>query len=278
MELQQSHLYAKYIRALGWQVFEIDGQYIYLKKLLFLGAICKIQRPTKLPSISKILDLCRTHHVTRLAIEPDRSISQATLSAWLTQIPSNIRINTDYFLPTKTVVIDVSPPTDRIFASFSEAKRRAVRRAQKLGVTVTESTDIRAFIRLKNKAAGFLGTITTFGLDILWSIFAPKYATILLASNAQGKTVGGICMIIWKSTAYYWVAGATDEGKKLFAPTLLVWHAVLAAKKYKARVLDFVGVWDERIPKQNRAWLGFTKFKEGFSGITYYYPLSASRL
>ncbi len=28
---------------------------------------------------------------------------------------------------------------------------------------------------------------------------------------------------------------------------------------------DFVGVWDERLPRKNREWKGFTKFKEGYN-------------
>jgi lipid II:glycine glycyltransferase (peptidoglycan interpeptide bridge formation enzyme) len=36
---------------------------------------------------------------------------------------------------------------------------------------------------------------------------------------------------------------------------------------------DFVGVWDERKADQHHDWLGFTKFKEGFGGRTFYYPL-----
>lgn len=275
MELQQSSLYADYIKSLGWIVEEINGEYVYTKKLLFLKSLLKIQRVTKLPSLKLLLPLIHRHNVGTIAIEPDSSVPTAHLITWLHQLPSSIKVNTDYFLPTQTIRVNLKPETDSIFRSFSEAKRRAVRRAQKLGVTIEQSTDIRTFIKTKNKAAGFLGSITTYGLDKLWPIFSPNHASILLAKNSSGSVVGGILLLYWKTLAYYWIAGATHEGKKLFAPTLLIWEAIKLAKSCGCTELDFVGVWDPRLPNMNKQWLGFTKFKEGFGGYTVSYPLSS---
>jgi lipid II:glycine glycyltransferase (peptidoglycan interpeptide bridge formation enzyme) len=67
--------------------------------------------------------------------------------------------------------------------------------------------------------------------------------------------------------------GATKKGKKLFAPTLLVWEALKVSKKRKMKYFDFIGVWDERTPRKNTEWKGFTKFKEGFGGKELYYPM-----
>ncbi len=278
MELQQSPLYANYIKSLGWIVEDIDGEYLYIKKLLFLKSLLKIQRVTKLPSIKKLLAIIARHNVGTIAIEPDSHITTQKLTRWLTLIPKSIKINTDYFLPTETIRVNLTPSEDDIFHCFSEAKRRAVRRAQKLGVSIELSTDIQIFIKTKNKAAGFLGSITTFGLNKLWPIVSPNHASILLARNTKSAVIGGILLIYWKNLAYYWIAGATVEGKKLFAPTLLVWEAIKLAKAHKNTELDFVGVWDPRIPNMNRQWLGFTRFKEGFGGYNVSYPLSkASR-
>jgi len=102
---------------------------------------------------------------------------------------------------------------------------------------------------------------------------APDHATILLAYTDTHKLVGGILLVFWEKTAYYWIAGATKQGKKLFVPTILVWEALKAAKRRGAKQFDFVGVWDERKPNEHHDWLGFTKFKEGFGGVPFYYPL-----
>ena len=102
---------------------------------------------------------------------------------------------------------------------------------------------------------------------------APDHATVLLAYADTHKIVGGILLVFWEKTAYYWIAGATKQGKKLFAPTLLVWEALKTAKRHRMKQFDFVGVWDERTADQHHDWLGFTKFKEGFGGKTFYYPI-----
>ncbi len=274
MELQQSPLYAKYIKSLGWIVEEINGEYVYIKKLLFLKSLLKIQRVSKLPSHKHLLRLVNRYNIGTIAIEPDSAISSSKLSSWLKLIPPNIKINTDYFLPTQTIRVSLKSSENEIFHSFSEAKRRAVRRAQKHGVLIEQSTDIHTFIKIKNKAAGFLGSITTYGLDKLWPNFTPKNASILLARNVAGRVVGGILLLYWNDLAYYWIAGATREGKKIFAPTLLIWEAIKLAKSHGSSELDFVGVWDPRLPNMNKQWLGFTKFKEGFGGYTISYPLS----
>ena len=61
-------------------------------------------------------------------------------------------------------------------------------------------------------------------------------------------------------------AASSDSGNKNFAPTLLVWEAILLAKKLKLKAFDFEGIYDERFPKAAESWKGFTKFKEGFGG------------
>lgn len=272
MEIQQSPQYANYIRSLKWTVLDTPHGYFYIKKLPFLGGLLKIQRVLTLPPLKTLLPIISNYRIHTISIEPDSRIKNQTLKKWLATLPPNIRINTDYFLPTKTIRVNLLRTEHQIFQAFSEAKRRAVRRAQKNMITITQSSDIQSFIRLKNKAAGFLGSMTTYGIDKLWNIFPEKNKTILFATSNQ-QYVGEILLLFWDSVAYYWIAGATKKGKKLFAPTLLVWEALNVAKARGAEAFDFVGVWDERLPHKNLQWKGFTKFKEGFGGTALYYPL-----
>jgi len=273
MELQQSFLYQSYIRALGWHICSVDGTAIFYRKLPIIGTIAKIQRPERLPYIPLLVMELKKYGVRQVSVEPKSDVPQEIFDTYLHSLSQFFRIIRSPFIPTKTILIDIQPPVSKIFDSFSSAKRRAVRKAQKNNVTVIESHHIHDLMDIKNKSAGMFGGITTYGIDKLWKLLYPKHVTILLAKH-NGKTVGGILLLFWEHIVYYWIAGATKEGKKIFAPTLLVWEGIKMGKKHKCSAFDFVGVWDERAPKHNTEWKGFTKFKEGFGGKPFYYPIS----
>lgn len=275
MEIQQSPLYARCLQSLGWQTPKVDGFYVFIKKFPLIGGFAKIQRVQKLPNVKKLVSILKRDGVRRIVVEPDASINQTQFSRWCADMSKRVKILTSPYLATKTRIIDLQPSEEDIFQGFSEGKRRAVRRATTHGVVISESRDIDSFLMLKNRSAGFLGFITTTGIKPLWNIFAPPHATILLAYSQtnSSRPVGGVLLLFWDKIAYYWLAAATRQGKKLFAPTLLVWETLKLAKKKGCTQFDFVGVWDERIPKMNHNWRGFTKFKEGFGGKPRYYPI-----
>ncbi|MBI5614299.1 peptidoglycan bridge formation glycyltransferase FemA/FemB family protein [Candidatus Gottesmanbacteria bacterium] len=279
MELQQSPLYRKYIQSLGWQVTSLGQCAVFVKKIPFLGTLAKLQRISSLPPLPSLLAVIKKYTIKTLAIEPSERVSQQIFTPWIKSLSGYVKINTTPYLATKTIRADLAPPVDTIFGHFSEAKRRAVRRAEKNGVLIRESHAIYDLIAVKNTSAGFLGFITTHGTRELWDTFSPDHASILLAyktvpASASHNPIGGILLIFHKQTAYYWIAGATHEGKKLSAPTLLVFEAMKLSKTKRMKWFDFIGVWDERIPKENTQWKGFTKFKEGFGGKELYYPVS----
>jgi hypothetical protein len=278
MEIQPSNLYQRYISSLGWNVTLYKNIPVYIKTIPFTGKIAKVQRSLYVPDTGGFTAFLKKNGISTLAFEPDSSVRQDQVDGLIAEIRiCGIRINRYPFLPTKTIRINTVKNGNGIFSGFSEAKRRAVRRALKNNVIVKESGDIRELIRIKNKSAGFLGFITTFGINKLWPVFAPENARIILAyegKESEDNLVGGVLILLYDKISYYWIAGATGKGKKLFAPTLLVWEALKLSNKYHCGWFDFVGVWDERFPRDNRTWLGFTKFKEGFGGQPLYYPVA----
>lgn len=262
--IHQSDIYAQFMRAIGWVVEEVDGVKIFIKKFPLLPAVMKIQRADKVPDIQKLKSLMKKYRARSISFEPSLNFKLQN---------SNFKLLSNPYLPTKTIHIDITPPQETIFKRFSEAKQRGVRRAQKGGIKIEESKNIQEFITLKNKTAGVLGFLTTTTVQSLWQAFAPKHAAILVALISK-KPLAGILLLFHQKTAYYWMAAATREGKKAFAPTLLVWEALKLAKEKGCTTFDFEGIYDERFPKLNKNWLGFTKFKQGFGGkeVNYSQP------
>src|SRR3989344_3844558 len=304
LNIRQSPLYAKFMRAINWQVERIDNTNVFIKKFPLLPAVAKIQRPNFLPNEIKLKQLMHKYHLRSISVEPSSQLKIENLK---------FKILADPYIHTKTIHIDLTTTETEIFNCFTEAKRRGVRRAQKNGVQVEISDNIDAFIKLKNRAAGFfLGFMTTRGFTKpLWNTFAPKYAKVLLAYidnchcedpptggdeaiSKAGKSeiaaapiksgprndnqqrskeyIAGILLLWYGKTAYYWMAAASREGKKSFAPTPLVWEALKFAKKQGCTIFDFEGVFDERYPKQSSDWKGFSIFKSGFGGKPIFYP------
>lgn len=273
MEIQQSPLYLAYVEALGWKVHTIDGTAIIVRHFPFIGGLAKIQRPTKLPSLNKLVPLLQRERVRTIAPEPVDSVNNQQFQKWCHELSRFVKLNQSPYLPTKTIRVDLVSTEDDIFNRFTEAKRRAVRRAVKNNISVVKSADIDKLIQIKNKSAGLFGFITTYGIRKLWNILPSENKAILLAYSGKKTLVGGILLLFMDKLAYYWIAGATREGKKLFAPTLLVWEALKLSKINRCSEFDFVGIWDERKPQNFNAWKGFTKFKEGFGGKNVYYPV-----
>jgi lipid II:glycine glycyltransferase (peptidoglycan interpeptide bridge formation enzyme) len=118
--------------------------------------------------------------------------------------------------------------------------------------------------------------LTNWTTKPLWQEFNPDHALVIMAYQEIRHTknyLGAILVLWYDLVAYYWMAGYTKEGKKLFAPSLLVWEALKLSKKKGNTVFDFEGIYDERLPRHGRDWQGFTKFKRGFGGKEFLYPL-----
>ncbi len=262
-DIRQTPKYARFIEQIGWKFEYVEGTFVYIKKIPLVGTLIKIQRPPKLPDVSLIENLLKKYRSKSFLMEPDYNSDTTRYPFTKTTEPN---------IATKTIHIDLRQTETEIFKKFSEAKRRAVRRAEKYGVRVTVSQDINQLIRVKNRSGGIFGFMSTSFLKPLWQTFAPDQSVCLLAYPKDSRQSFACIFLIWaEGIAYYWIAGASKEGKKQFAPTLLVWEALKLAKQKGNAIFDFEGIYDERFPT-HKNWLGFTKFKEGFGGNVVYFP------
>lgn len=268
---------------LGWQAEKIDSAFVYLRHFPILGYFAKIPRPNIPFDIPEILKFKKSRKIFRLKISPFLESKDKDYHKYRKQFLSHrFKIDQSPFNPTTNYLIDLSQKEENILKNFSQAKRRGVRRAVKNGIVVVETTDLQSFIEIRKRQYFPIGFLITSEMTKLWKNFYPKNATLLLAypaikihnlSQMQAiasirykKAIAGILLLMHDKIAYYWYASALEIGKKLFAPTLLVWEALKLAKKRGCKIFDFEGIYDDRFPKASASWKGFTKFKEGFGG------------
>lgn len=270
MDLRQSCEYGEYLKSLGWQIEKLGNEQVFIRKIPLLGNLIKIQRITPPIPFPEIEKLVKKYHAFRVIIEPTSNYKLTANS-----YPSDYRPLKSPFIPTKTLVKDIKGSEREIFDSFSKNKRRDIRIAEKNGLLIKEGSP-EDFFQLKKEylLKKFIFPIGT-RKEIKLTCNAFKEKAEILVAEQEGKIVGGALLLFCDKTAYYWQAAASDKGKKLLAPTLIVWEAIKLAKKMKCENFDFEGIYDERFP-ENHSWLGFTHFKEGFRGKEVEFPLPIS--
>lgn len=94
-------------------------------------------------------------------------------------------------------------------------------------------------------------------------------------NNKKNKRIIAASMFLQtKDILHYWHNGSTEEGRKLFAPTLVIAKGIKLGQKLGCQIFDFEGIYDPRFHGQTKRWKGFTRFKEGFNGekVIYAWP------
>lgn len=279
--IRQSKEYALFMEKLGWKIEKILN-YVYIRQFPLIGSFIKIlhiKSPIPFKEIEKIAKKYRTFKVF---VQPHAIVCNKTNKPNWSNKNNGYSLAKSPLVPTKTLLIDLKPTEEQIFNSFSPEKRRAVRRAEKNGIIIKETDDINEFIKLKNQQLWPFGFLLSGEIKALWEVFAQEgKATLLLVFTPPGcerceteKPIGGVLLLFYDKVAYYWLASATSEGKKLFAPSLLVWEALKLSKKKGCTTFDFEGVEDKRFP-ETKNWRGFSRFKSGFGGkeVVYANPI-----
>jgi len=267
LDLRQTSEYAKYMQSLGWAVDGKTGSFAYIRKFPIVGNFIKLQRPQRVNN--KIIErLIEKHKPFQFVIEP-RSASPQGKPNILSDL--GFRQSKSYFVPSKTIQIDLTNSEKRLLSKMHYKTRYNIKKALSNKLQAVSSKDIREFADFWQKCAlTQRGTYLSQKNEIgkIYKAFDKNAHLVLVKKN--NELLSGILMLCTKDAAYYMYAASTPAGKKLFAPTLNAWSAMILAKKLKKKVFDFEGIYDRRFPI--KSWLGFTRFKESFGGREIEHP------
>ena len=279
-DLRQSDNWARFMKSLGWEkVFLGDGVGIgYLRKFLGIFTIIKIQRPRKLLDEKEIDALARKNKAILVKIEPKQGEigdigcrSYRKKDNWPLLPPSEVHLNLDR-------------SEEDILKSFSESARRNLKKISELRFQISEfkkeldPTTIERFWKMfsiSGEEKGYFVENLNILKNKIGSFLGNGY--LVLVEDTKGDLVAGICVLEHNGMAYYDLAGATAEGKKLNAPYFALWQAILGAKKRGCQIFNLEGVYDPRFHDFTKNWKGFTEFKSRFGGWRVEYPGSFSR-
>lgn len=259
LDLRQTPQYADYLKQIGWTVEENQKTNYFIKKIPFLGAIIKIQRPGKI-DLGKIEKLTKKYRVFQIIVEPKNRNQELRIRNY------GYRLSKSPFLPTKTIHLDLTQSKDKLLETAKKDVRYSIRKTKEFRIMNCELKDIEEFRTAWKKSVGlkrYIPSVKT--LKALKNSFKDKSIFLL-----DDKESSGAIFLIGDKTGYYWQAFTSKEGRKNLSQYRTVWEGILWAKEKGAKIFDFEGIYDERFP--NKSWLGFSHFKKSFGGSEIEYP------
>jgi peptidoglycan pentaglycine glycine transferase (the first glycine) len=159
--------------------------------------------------------------------------------------------------------LNLDQPIDDVFASFEHSWRKAIRAADKAGVTVevVDGDTAHEWMierHLQNMAEkGFSG----HGADFLRALRRHSGSdAVLLQAFHAGNPVAGLLMLKFGDTADSIVAWFGPEGRQLKAGNAITWGAIKEMHRRGVRHYDVGGTNSDQ---------GFSSFKKGMNGTPY---------
>ncbi|OGG11269.1 hypothetical protein A2Z00_02155 [Candidatus Gottesmanbacteria bacterium RBG_13_45_10] len=162
-------------------------------------------------------------------------------------------------------VLDIDKSDDELLAGMRKTTRYEIRRAEKLGVTVSRSMDakdLKNFLALYGETSKRHHFVPHKGIEEEYEIFAKESKALLLLGVYEGKVLAGALILFYGGQAFYHHGASLST--KVPASSFLQWEAIREAKKRGIKLYNFWGIAPE--DKPNHPWRGTTLFKKGFGG------------
>ncbi len=164
----------------------------------------------------------------------------------------------------QTIWLDLTPAVDTLRAGLKQKWRNTLNKAerQRLSVEIDETGDWLDWIVMRyaadKKARDYPGPEPAF-LATLAEAFAIHRTCLILTATRDGETVAAVLLLLHGRSATYQVGWSSPDGRKLGAPTLLLWRSVSLLRERGYRDFDLGGVND-------RDAAGVKSFKAGLGG------------
>ena len=185
--------------------------------------------------------------------------------------------NLDFYLSRSpvfarhTFMIDLSLSEEKLLSIMKSKTRYNINLAKRKGVIVKDETNnsgaFDTFFTLYQqtvKRQNYLGHSRQYH-QLVWQIMKDVKKAKILTAYYQNKPLSSYTLFIDKNKAYYLYGGSSNQHKEVMASNLLMWEAILLAKKLGCTSFDLWGALEKNYPSSH-PWAGFHRFKEGYGG------------
>jgi len=199
------------------------------------------------------------------------------ISPTLAPTPEHSRIfETAGFIPApvqlhveNTWTLDLRDDEPALLAAMRRNTRNGIRIAQREGVTVTEShdpADLTHFHALYAETAGrdHFEPMPRGFIDLEARTFLAADQAAIFLARCQGEVLAAVIVIFYGAAAYAHFGASSSRRRKAYAPYLLQWEIIRAARRRGCTRYDLWGIAPTQDPTHR--WAGFSFFKRGFSG------------
>ena len=229
----------------------VAGAQILIRRFPVAGALGYVPRgPVVAPGdtaaadavIAALTRRAAQHRIRHLVVQPGRN------GEWIAA-----RLHAGGFVPgamsvapTATLLVDLGPDLDDIFAGLSKSARKHVRRGLRHGVAVREGTaaDLGVFHDLVTATArrhGFSPYPRGY-FEAMWQAFHPAGHLRLFFADYEGAALSGHMVIPFGETLLSKVVAWSGTHPTVYPNEVLEWHVIEWAKQHGFAYYDLEGV------------------------------------
>jgi lipid II:glycine glycyltransferase (peptidoglycan interpeptide bridge formation enzyme) len=289
IDFRQSENYANFMESVGWEVIDLSSMfpkktkqfgYLYRSPYLKIKHL-QIHRVDPNINLNKLEYFAKQNNIYSLRI--GFNATQKSRPKKLTRSLSELGYEQIPWCnsPTKTLIISSKGRSSRqLLKSLKPKTRYNINLAKKkkinikkfdLGINKPSKDILKQFWFLVRETLVSNKISHLSYSQFIQLLNSLKSSAQLFVAFHDSKMVAGILFVKTKTTLYYTLNGSTSSGKRLFAPTLLVWKGISYMSKHHIKHLDFEGIVDGRNPELTSTWGGFSRFKQSFSGVSVNY-------
>ena len=200
--------------------------------------------------LDHIVGLARSRRAAFLRFEPDVLQSDRSAEAVHTFFTARGFRTAELTLGQRSSIrLDLSPPTEELFASFSKGHRADIKRAAREGVQVRTGSDMADAEALQRMlAATAERKSVSYHAAAYYHAMCAAFgdsARIFLAEH-DGEVVAGSMILSWGDNGLYLFAGSNRRGLETRAGHLLQWQAIQWARERGNTTWDLWGISDAR--------------------------------
>jgi peptidoglycan pentaglycine glycine transferase (the first glycine) len=171
--------------------------------------------------------------------------------------------------PQHTLVLGLDNSEEELMASMHAKTRYNVRLAERKGVKVRFSTDMKdleIFLGLSRevtKRSAFNYHPDEY-YKVMLRVLKENMVEVAIAEH-EGVALAANILITFGGVATYAHGASSFEKRSVMAPQLLMWESIKRAKLKGSKGFDFYGVAPPGSDEKH-GWTGITRLKQGFGG------------